>query len=285
MFKRQECSPSEQNNEYSCLDDDIIIDVAKIFNEKMNSGIDLKANPKVIHDQICDIVFKITNDKSETGLFDIHKVINALPKNKLKRFKASFRPEMPEEWHKNFNEWLSTTDIDKVLKQYVEADPHFFYFGATPMDFDLKKGDRCVVNSLCSFNLKKLLKDGKTKIGIVFNTDDHDEGGEHWVSMYIDCKGVNLNKPCIYYFDSVGDDAPEEIMKLVEKIKKQGLENGITFTYLSNDIDHQHGNSECGIYSLHFIIYMLEKGDFMKYIKNKKTDEYMEKFRTVFFID
>ena len=128
MFKRQECSPSEQNNKYSCLDDDIIIDVAKIFNEKMNSGIDLNTDPKVIHDQICDIVFKITNDKSETGLFDIHKVINALPKNKLKRFKASFRPEMPEEWHKNFNEWLSTTDIDKVLKQYVEADPHFFLF-------------------------------------------------------------------------------------------------------------------------------------------------------------
>ena len=74
-------------------------------------------------------------------------------------------------------------------------------------------------------------------------------------------------------------------MELVEKIKKQGLENGITFTYLSTDIDHQHGDSECGIYSLHFIIYMLEKGDFMKYIKNKKTDEYMEKFRTVFFID
>ena len=221
MFKRQECSPSEQNNKYSCLDDDIIIDVAKIFNEKMDTSIDLKADPKVIHDQICDIVFKITNDKSETGLFDIHKVINALPKNKLKRFKASFRPEMPEEWHKNFNEWLSTTDIDKVLKQYVEADPHFFYFGATPMDFDLKRGGRCAVNSLCSFNLKKLLKDGKTKIGIVFNTDDHDEAGEHWVSMYIDCKGVNLNEPCIYYFDSVGDDAPEEIMKLVEKIKKQ----------------------------------------------------------------
>ena len=61
MFKRQECSPSEQNNKYSCLDDDIIIDVAKIFNEKMDTSIDLKADPKVIHDQICDIVFKITN--------------------------------------------------------------------------------------------------------------------------------------------------------------------------------------------------------------------------------
>ena len=46
MFNKKECSPSEQNNQYSCLDDDIIIDVAKIFNEKMNAGINLKADPK-----------------------------------------------------------------------------------------------------------------------------------------------------------------------------------------------------------------------------------------------
>ena len=37
MFKRQECSPSEQNNQYSCLDDDIIIDVAKILDRQERS--------------------------------------------------------------------------------------------------------------------------------------------------------------------------------------------------------------------------------------------------------
>ena len=30
---------------------------------------------------------------------------------------------------------------------------------------------------------------------------------------------------------------------------------------------------------------MLEGNDFMKYIKNKKSDEYIQKFRNVFFID
>ena len=284
MFDKKECSPLEQNNRYSCLDDDIIIDVAKIFNEKMNAGIDLNADPKVVHDQICDIVFKITNDRSESGLFDIHKVINALPKNKLKRFKASFRPEMPEEWHKNFNEWLSTTDIDKVLKQYAVADPHFYYYGATPMDFDLKSGNKCVVNGLCKFDLSEHLSKGIDKIGIVFNTDDHDEPGEHWVAMYVDCVGKNLKYPCIYYFDSTGDPATPEVEALVERIKNQGG-NNIKFTYLENDKEHQKGDSECGMYCLHFMIYMLEGSDFMKYIKNKKSDEYIQKFRNVFFID
>ena len=54
------------------------------------------------------------------------------------------------------------------------------------MDFDLKNGNKCVVNSLCKFNLEEHLNSGIDKIGIVFNTDDHDEPGEHWVAMYVD---------------------------------------------------------------------------------------------------
>tara|TARA_B110000285_G_scaffold111236_1_gene126266 strand:- start:1299 stop:2156 length:858 start_codon:yes stop_codon:yes gene_type:complete len=285
MFKRKECSPLEQNNGYSCLDDDLIIDIAKIFNEKMNAKIDLNNTPKEIHEKLSSTIQKLTNEKSESVLLDMHKIINALPKNKLKRFKNSFRPEKPEEWHKNFNEWLSTTDIDVVLKQYAEADSHFYYYGATPMDFDLKNGNKCSVNGLCKFDLGEHLNNGIEKIGVVFNTDDHDEPGEHWVSMYVDCKGINLNEPCIYYFDSTGDDAPEEVKSLIEKIKDQGLEKGIKFTDLHNDLEHQKGNSECGMYCLHFMIYMLEDGNFMKYVKNKKSDEYIEKFRNVFFID
>jgi len=285
MFKRKECSALEKNNKYSCLDDDLILEIANIFNEKMNAKINLKDTPENIHENLGNIIYNITKDKDESSLLDIHKIINSLSKDKLKRLKNSFRPEKPDEWHKNFNEWLSTTDIDKVLKQYADADQHFFYYGATPMDFDLKNNSKCVVNSLCDFNLKKHLNNGEYKIGIVFNTDDHDEPGEHWVSMYIDCKGKNLNEPCIYYFDSTGDSAPEEIKVLIQKIKEQGLKNNITFTDLHNDLEHQTGDSECGIYSLHFMIYMLENGNFMKYIKNRKSDEYIEKFRNIFFID
>ena len=63
------------------------------------------------------------------------------------------------------------------------------------MDFDLKSGNKCVVNGLCKFDLGEHLKQGIDKIGIVFNTDDHDEPGEHWVSMYVDCVGKNLKYP------------------------------------------------------------------------------------------
>ena len=66
----------------------------------------------------------------------------------------------------------------------------------------------------------------KNKIAIVFNKDNHDESGEHWISMYIDCKGVNMRQPCIYFFDSVGEKEPEEITEFIEKVKEQGDKNG-----------------------------------------------------------
>ena len=33
----------------------------------------------------------------------------------------SFAPEAPKSWNKNPNEWLSSTDILKVMKQYEKA--------------------------------------------------------------------------------------------------------------------------------------------------------------------
>ena len=279
MFDRRKCAPVEDDNKYSCMDDDIIIDVAKAMNKKMNANINLKDSPCDIHKQICDNLQKM-KQKEESGLLDLHAIIKELPADKLKRLKESFRPEQPDEWEKNFNTWLTTDDINKVMKQYEVDDKAFKYIGAIPMDF----GECEFKNELCNFNLNKYLNEGKTKIAIVFNTDDHDESGEHWISMYIDCKGVNMRKPCIYFFDSVGEKEPEEIAEFVEKVKEQGDKNGIVFTYFCNDIPHQSGSTECGIYSLHFLTYMTEGGNFKNYITNKKSDEYMEKFRNIFFV-
>ena len=279
MFDRRKCAPVEDDNQYSCMDDDIIIDVGKAMNKKMNANINLKGSPCDIHKQICDNLRKM-KQKEESGILDLHSIIKELPADKLKRLKESFRPEQPDEWEKNFNTWLTTDDINKVMKQYEVDDKSLKYIGAIPMDF----AECEFKNELCNFNLSKYLNDGKTKIAIVFNTDDHDESGEHWISMYIDCKGVNMRKPCIYFFDSVGEKEPEEIAEFVEKVKEQGDKNGIVFTYFCNDIPHQSGSTECGIYSLHFLTYMTEGGNFKNYITNKKSDEYMEKFRNIFFV-
>ena len=76
---------------------------------------------------------------------------------------SSFRPPKPESWDENPRKWLTTTNIDKVMKQYEEAKKGFKYMGTLPIDFDLKKNDRCVVGDVCNFNLKDIVKE-KNKI-------------------------------------------------------------------------------------------------------------------------
>lgn len=56
-----------------------------------------------------------------------------------------------------------------------------------------------------------------------------------------------------------------------------------SFTSLYSSVSHQKGNNECGIYSIHFIINMVNGGDWEKYIKNIKNDKFMKQHRDIFF--
>jgi hypothetical protein len=197
----------------------------------------------------------------------------------------SFAPESPPEWKKNPNEWLSSIDIMNVMKQYEKAYKCFDFIGPTPIDFDTRKlYGECVWDELCNFSIEEQIKNGKTKIGIIFNTDPHYKPGQHWISMFI-----NIKKKKIFFFDSTGDKAPPQIMKLVDRIKEQGLnlDKKIKFKFDSNEgIEHQYGNTECGIYSLYFIVHMLEDKMTEHYLKTHiLKDEYMNKFRRIYFND
>ena len=104
---------------------------------------------------------------------------------------------------------------------------------------------------LLLFSLQDLQNRGKTKIGIVFNLDKHDEPGSHWVAMFVD-----LENNFIFYFDSALNPVPRQISKLKSEIKKQGkhLHDPIDFNYIQNDYNHQKTNTECGMYCLFFIV-------------------------------
>ena len=90
----------------------------------------------------------------------------------------------------------------------------------------------------------------------------------------------------MYYFDSVGSKPPKEIYDLVDKLQKQHHSiKGNTIDFIYNDIQHQRGNTECGIYCLHFLETMLKGKNFEDYIKTKNNDKYIEKFRNYYFIE
>ena len=100
---------------------------------------------------------------------------------------------------------------------------------------------------------------------------------------------INIKKKKIFFFDSTGDKPSKEIMVLIKRIEEQGLNLNpkIKFKSDSNEgIEHQYGNTECGIYSLFFIVHMLEDKMTEHYLKTHiLKDEYMNKFRHIYFND
>jgi hypothetical protein len=206
-----------------------------------------------------------------------------------------FAPDMPPEWKKNKNEWLSNLDIDEVMEQYEKTYPNFKFIGPTPIDFDTRlpeKGEKCVWEELCTISVEKLLKEGKDKIGVTFNLDKHNQSGSHWVSLFVD-----LKDRFIFYYDSAGNDIPVEIDRLRKRLMKQAkeLKNKMNLKFYKNyPVEHQYGNTECGMYSLFFIITMLTgvveedtKLSLAKKIKlfkgGKIPDDYIEQYRNVYF--
>lgn len=221
----------------------------------------------------------------------LNQIDDPVLRKKIDRY--VFAPDRPPVWHKNKNEWLTNYDIMNVLEQYEQTYKSFDFIGPSPIDFDtvLSTTHSCVLDELCNFDLEKHAKNGKTKIGIIFNLDEHDKSGSHWVSMFID-----LNLGIIFYFDSAGDSIPREIAKLKNRIMKQNAQMGrppMKFYQNAPNV-HQRGTTECGVYSLFFIITMLTgKTEFENnmpmnkrielFKKEKLNDAYIEKYRNVYF--
>jgi hypothetical protein len=131
----------------------------------------------------------------------VQKITDNKIKEDIKHY--TFRPNGPKKQH----EWLSTTDINKVMKQYEMQHKNFLFLGALPYDFD----------ELPYYNTQDLnfneLEKGKYKIGAVINLDIHTQSGSHWVALY-----ANLDENKIYYFDSFGKKPGKRIRNFCNRI-------------------------------------------------------------------
>ena len=278
-FVRLNCSPENHggNNKYTCYTDKDLHKLKNFWNKRYPDKTIETNDPKEIWQFLRQHYSSICNKESCW--------ITRLAKgSKLeKELMDSFAPESPEEWKKNPNEWLSSIDIINVMNQYEKKYKCFEFIGPSPIDYDTQvMYGECVWDELCKFDLKEQIKKGKTKIGIIFNLDPHYKGGSHWVSLF-----MNIKKGTIFYFDSAGDDIPKQITKFVNNVIDQGKKNDIFFVFDKNyPVEHQYGNTECGVYSLYFIVHMLEDKITGHYLKTHiLKDSYIEKFRDIYFND
>jgi hypothetical protein len=191
----------------------------------------------------------------------------------------TFRPKGPD----GTFEWLSNYDIKAVMDQYQHKHKDFKFLGAVPIDFD-----KIPSYNIYNLNFQKNEEMGITKYGIIFNLDESHQSGSHWVAGYID-----VVKGDLLFFDSVGDPPVKRICNLlnragvyIKNIKKRDINIRI------NRKQHQYSSSECGVFSLNFIINMIEGKTFDQYIDwlqkvNKTKDRYdcfMNRFRKEYFI-
>ncbi len=272
------CSPAVKNktiHKGSCLTSNVIVKIKDEYNKDHPTNKILATKPALIWHEL-----RMRLDCEDERCW-VNEIDNVNLRNQIK--KQIFAPEHPPSWFKNKNEWLSNFDINSVMAQYEQKFSDFKYLGTTPIDYDYivdKSSGTCVENNLCRFDLQKLRKQGKHRYASVFNTDPHNKPGMHWISLFVD-----VPRKTIMYFDSARNNYPPNIQKLVETIQNQGKQLGIEFKYLKNQITHQQGGSECGMYSIHFIAEMLERPDqaIPKFMHEVISDEEMEEKRQEYF--
>ncbi len=272
------CSPAVKNKTIrkgSCLTSNVILKIKDEYNKDHPTNKILATKPALVWHEL-----RMRLDCEDERCW-VNQIDNVALRNQIK--KQIFAPEHPPSWFKNKNEWLSNFDINAVMAQYETKFPDFKYLGTTPIDYDFimdKNTGTCVENNLCRFNLKQLLSQGKKRYASVFNTDPHNKPGMHWISLFVD-----IPRKTIMYFDSARNEYPPNIQKLVETIQEQGTKLKIPLKYLKNEITHQSGGSECGMYSIHFIAEMLERPDqaLKKFMHEVIPDKAMEEKRKEYF--
>jgi hypothetical protein len=268
------CSPNPNKNGFSCYTDNALHKMRKLWNIRHPRNKIKSNDPKEIWNSL-KANLASSCDKESCWLRS--KFMEGNVDSELLNY--TFAPKAPREWKNKPDEWLSSVDIESVMKQYEKFYKCFVFLGPSPIDYDRHKlYGECVWEELCKFNLSEEIKKNKNKIGVIFNTHPHYKSGEHWISMFI-----NIKKKYIIYFDSNGNEPPPEVNKFVDTIISQGKQLGIDFEYYKNSIEHQETESECGMYCLYFIIEMLKDRSPTYFLKNKIDDEEVFKLRKKYF--
>jgi len=291
----EKCAPNKDYNEGSCFTVSDLKKMAIAYNIFVEDGkmkgenIEIKNDKKHLLSELTSRLEDVCDNQ-----------ICWLKQSFIKQLKDknilsnTFRPNGPT----GKFEWLSTVHINEVMEQYENKYTDFKFFGAVPMDFD-----ELPFLDIKDIDYDELYNSGKKQLGFVFNLDEHWQNGSHWVALY-----ANLDKNIINYFDSYGKRPEKRVRKLVERISKwcyskdhcknicselnetdsfmkantkNKIEEKMKVDYNHNR--HQYKGSECGVYSLNFILRQLNGESYENITKNKTLDDDMNECRDIYF--
>lgn len=275
----KKCAPGINFENGSCIPLDILIEMANAYNmENPTNLITLYPSFETLNRikykkyLLKEFKKRLDNICTTQNCWLNQSFINNMDMNmKFKLRKQTFRPEGPQ----GKFDWLNTININDTMLQYENKYNDFKFIGAVPIDFD-----DLPTLGIKNLDLNNLVQSGKVKIGIIFNLDESYKSGSHWVASF-----ANLKEGKIYFYDSYATPPEQRIRKYMRRLanfcQNELKIKDVIATH--NKIRHQYGDSECGVYSINFILRLLRGDTFDEICNSKTTDEMVNQCRKVYF--
>jgi hypothetical protein len=277
----KKCAPGVKFEAGSCAKLYVLVELAKAYNVSAQPADQIRLAPhfELLNPQKYKryLVYEMNQRMKDTCTH--HKcwskqefIKNMNEKAREEFTKYTHRPDSPQ----GKFDWLSTFDINDTMAQYERVYKDFRFLGAVPMDFaDLPQLE------VAHIDYDNYYKKGIRKLGIVFNSDDSNSSGSHWISLFFD-----MNKGNIFYFDSFAVRPERRVRALMRQqarfLQSKGKKlDDIRVDY--NKKKHQQDSFSCGTYAINYLVRMARGDDFDQLCNNPPSDEKLHKCRLVYF--
>jgi hypothetical protein len=310
------CAPSKNLSDNSCFDVKSLVQMATSFNKYYpKNTIEIIENKKHL---VKELESRLSHKCNNQLCWIRQDFVKSLESNDINN--ETFRPGGPNKG----SQWLSTSDIRNVIDQYHNKYPEFLFLGAVPMDFDelplgikdidfakyLKKGIHKIG---IVFNTHPSTGPGEHWISFYTDLQKNQayffDSAMNWkkyeTNNKLDCliknkvrkfinrvvkfmylkkynEKIELNE--IYNYILKNYKSPKDSNTISNKIQQQ-ITNLNTFDIQCNKKKHQFEGSECGVYSIYFIVNLVAGKSFDEVANVIKKDNLMNSCRKEFFTD
>lgn len=259
------------NSMSSCFNMDelrAMADAYNLFTIAQKNGSIIQYPNKMDHAQLWNALreklLPLCGDRGEVCWLDQSGMLSKLQKSNPFLYDLITKDAIKPQGKRKKYEWLNTLDIERVMTQYETVYPQFKFIG-------------CFASDHFELNPREFPSDiiKKYRItAIVFNMDASHQSGSHWISVVFSRDEGRL---FIEYFDSTGSPPNQRIKKF---LSHPFFHDAI---YIQNATKHQKYNSECGVYSMYFILQRLMGKTLDDINKNVITDRQMNEYRCELF--
>lgn len=265
------CAPNRSLNDWSCFTLEELQVMAQAWNNTVlgkdypiifeNHG---KIERKTLWSELKSRFLPFCGN-DESCWLDNKELNNELQKISKNLYKAITYFTLKPKGTKGKHDWLSTNEIDLVMKQYefLHKD-HFRYIGCFASDYYKLYPDKFPYEALRNFEHSAL----------IFNLDESHQSGSHWVVIFFENTQKNL---VIEYFDATGNPPNKNIKEFLQHPYLANAE------YIENTTEHQKGNNECGMFSMFYVLERLKGKSVSQINKKRITDRSMNEFRKELF--